>query len=116
MKKVTLTLTDELDLDTKEKVLPQGIACEIWMLCHLPFKHCGNWFFFFPPQTNSQTKKQTEKKTDRAKTICPDLSMLGHKMHHSLCSAEKKKKKKEKKKKKKKKKPHTLYFMNYHCV
>ena len=66
-----LTLADDLYLDTKERVLQQGI--HIWNRFHLPFMCYGScqWSFFF---ADKQKNRQTEQKL-----YAPDISIRGHK-------------------------------------
>ena len=66
---LTLTLTDDFDFGTKERVLPQGIYIwNIWKLYHLPFKSYGQCKSFL--WTNKQTGQ---------KLYAPNLLMQGHK-------------------------------------
>ena len=66
---MTFTLTDDLDLSNKEKVLPQGIHIRNMKAVSLPIHKL--W-----PMLKFLVCKQTNRETDRAKTTCPsDLSM-----------------------------------------
>ena len=65
-----LTLTDNLDFDTKERVLPQGIY--MWNMKAVSVTTQKLW----PMLKFLQTNKRTDGQTEKPKT---DLSMRGHK-------------------------------------
>ena len=71
-----MTLTDGLDLATKEMVLPQRNSFAKYENYHFPFKRYAYnvKVFFADKRTNGQTNGQT----GGTKTICPSLSLRGN--------------------------------------
>ena len=67
-----LILTD--DLDTKEKVVPQGIHILNIKAVSLTIQKLWPMKKFF---VDKQADKQTVRKTDMAKTICPQFNDAG---------------------------------------
>ena len=72
---MTLTLTDDHNFVTKEKVLPQGIYMQNMKVLSLTFQKLRPMLKFF---AGKQMDKQTGKQTGQI-LHAPDLMMQGHK-------------------------------------